>query len=344
MKINLPDREVKVFTVLYRNEEIASYGSADILEIIKLSEAFRYTGLLLFESNRGNIEPWVFAQIVLSNTNNLCPFIAVNPVYMHPFTAAKKILSLSKFYNRKVYINFISGTAKNDLSSLGDNLNREQRYARLEEYIKIVDFLLRSGKSLDFTGSFYNVNGLMLSDRLYDDLLPEYFIAGSSIEASKLNQTFSSTSFFMANPSDNQDETYKVKPLQKKGIHFGLITRPTEKEARHRFDELFPSDDDGEEMLRYSMTNTDAKWKTKMFESSGSNFNNTYTLSPFKNFKSDCPYLVGDYTQVGAVIERYIINGASSLVIEIPGGQKEFEHIHNCLKVMQERLLNIYYN
>src|SRR5688572_24108058 len=104
MKLELPDRTINAFTVLYRDESIQDYRFKDIINFIKLSEAFDYTGLLLFQSNRGNIEPWVFGQTVLSESKKLSPFVALNPVYEHPFSAAKRILTLGSFYDRKCYI------------------------------------------------------------------------------------------------------------------------------------------------------------------------------------------------------------------------------------------------
>ncbi|GGA81151.1 LLM class flavin-dependent oxidoreductase [Puia dinghuensis] len=344
MNICLPDRKVKLFTVLYRSDDIQSYGYTDMKEMIRLSEEFKFTGLLLFESNRGNLDPWVFAQIVLGSTKELCPFVAVNPIYMHPFSVAKKILCLSKLYERKIYVNFISGTSKGDLFALGDTLDREQRYDRLEEYIYIVDSLLRLRKPVTFTGTFYTVNSLMLSDSLPADLLPEYFIAGSSVEASELNQKFSSTSFFMAKEPDLQDNPATIQSLQKRGVHFGLITRPVEIDAMNMLNEIFKDDGSGEDMLNYSMSNTDSVWKKEMFENSKNVSGKTYSLAPFKNFKADCPYFVGDYDQIGNVIVKYVVSGVSALVVEIPGGQEEFMHVHNSLKTAEDRILAMYYS
>ena len=44
-------------------------------------------------------------------TERLSPLIAVNPISMHPFTAAKCISSLANLYSRKVFLNMVAGTA-----------------------------------------------------------------------------------------------------------------------------------------------------------------------------------------------------------------------------------------
>lgn len=58
------------------------------------------------------VEPWSMAQHIVANTKRSSPLIAVNPVYMHPFTAAKFVSSFAQLYGRKVcHLNMITGTA-----------------------------------------------------------------------------------------------------------------------------------------------------------------------------------------------------------------------------------------
>jgi len=78
------------------------------------SDENSYTGILLPDSNSGALEPWCYGHEVMAFSKQLEAFIAVNPNYMHPFTAAKKIATLTKFCLRRININFITGTAKSD--------------------------------------------------------------------------------------------------------------------------------------------------------------------------------------------------------------------------------------
>ena len=76
------------------------------------------TGMLIFQGNDVFIEPLITAQFLLAETKRLSPFIALNPIYMHPFTAAKMIASLTLLYGRKIYLNLITGTATSYLESM----------------------------------------------------------------------------------------------------------------------------------------------------------------------------------------------------------------------------------
>jgi alkanesulfonate monooxygenase len=344
MTIYLPDRIVDILTVQKRDEEIRSYDHEQLESFIALSEKYSCSGILLFQSNSGNIDPWVFAQVVMSTSSSLCPFIAVNPVYMHPLSAAQKILSLSSYYKRKIYINYIIGTSKSDLASINDNLDHEERYERLTEYIKIVTGLLRSDVLLSFSGKYFIVQNLRLPARLPGEMLPEIFVAGSSENARRVRGMFNAISLQMAKGTDGLQERDLLEP-EKKGLHFGVITRETGTEAIKRFSELFTVSEEGQALLNYSLLNTDARWKRQMFSGmeEGGQSDNTYSMAAFANFKSDCPYHVGSYREIAEAVVKYVINGVSTIVIEIPGDGIEFEHISRAFNLAKKMLLENYY-
>jgi alkanesulfonate monooxygenase len=344
MTIYLPDRKVDILTVQRRDEEIRSYDYGQMKSVIALSEKYNYSGILLFQSNSCNLDPWVFAQIVLSTSLSLSPFIAVNPAHMHPLSAAQKILSLSNYYKRKIFINFIIGTSKSDLEAINDVLDHEQRYERLAEYIKITTGLLENDVPLSFAGKYYTVNHLRLPEKLPGEILPEIFVAGSSENARRVRSLFNAASLQMAKGVDGLQDCLLFKP-EKKGLHFGIVGRETGKEAMERFSKLFVVSEEGQALLDYSMSNTDASWKKQMrlemekeYRSDG-----TYNMAAFANFKSDCPYHVGSYEEIAKIIVKYVINGTTTLVIEVPEGEVEFEHISRVFQLAKAELITNYY-
>ena len=67
------------------------------------SEHFHFEGTLIY-ANNSLVDGWSVAQIILEHTNALNPLVAVNPVYIHPYSLAKNIASLAFMYNRRVDI------------------------------------------------------------------------------------------------------------------------------------------------------------------------------------------------------------------------------------------------
>src|SRR5262245_3440717 len=90
-----------------------------VAEVARWSEDAGCTGILVYTDN-GLVDPWLVAQVIVESTTRLCPLVAVQPVYMHPYTVAKMIATLAFLHGRKVYLNMVAGGFKNDLEALND--------------------------------------------------------------------------------------------------------------------------------------------------------------------------------------------------------------------------------
>jgi len=45
----------------------------------------------LIYTDNGLVDPWLIAQAMITHTERLCPLVAVQPVYMHPYAVAKMV-------------------------------------------------------------------------------------------------------------------------------------------------------------------------------------------------------------------------------------------------------------
>jgi alkanesulfonate monooxygenase len=253
----------------------------------------------------------------------LKPLIAVNPVYSHPYTVAKAVSSLSRLYGRKIYLNMIAGTAVGDLRGLGDDLDHDGRYARLGEFILIVQGLLQSSRPFTFQGKFFRLEGIQILPALETALRPEFLISGQSPAATALCEQLQCVRMQMLPPDLGED----LKGAR--GVNLGIVTRPTKEEAWNAARLLFPKNEEDQMILEYTMKNTDASWKQKLFAEASSqiNIDNGYWLDPFKYYKSDCPYLVGSYEYVLSFFERLKNRGVNRIILDIVPEPLEFEHI-----------------
>ncbi len=51
-----------------------------------------------------------------------------------------------------------------------------------------------------------------------------------------------------------------------------------------------------------------------------------YWLGPFQNYKTFCPYLVGNYRDVAEIVARYIAVGFRTFITDIPPDKEELFH------------------
>jgi len=274
---------LRIFPAIPRNH-IASEYIHELRSFAEFADQSGFAGILLFAGNDTLIETWSMAQYILMHTTRSSPLIAVNPAYMHPFTVAKFISSFAQFFERKVYLNMVTGTAISDLHGLGAQVSHEDRYSRLEEFIFIVRQLLLSRRLLTFEGKFYSVRNLQLRVAFPAALMPELLIAGESDDAKRVSAAAECLRMQMLPPALENE-------LESGGVNMGILTRPSREEAWAAARVLFPESEENRAILQYSMRNTDSVWKRRLSAMGEKQEigENGYWLGPFLNFQADCP-------------------------------------------------------
>jgi alkanesulfonate monooxygenase len=316
---------VRVFLAISRNRDPAKYVG-ELMQVAHFSDRCGFEGILLFAGNDVFVEPWSMAQHILAHTQRTSPLIAVNPIYLHPFTAAKLVSSFALLYNRKVYLNMITGTARSDLHGLDDRHSHEDRYFRLGEFIYLVRQLLTSARPINFRGRFYATNGLQLRPRLPATLMPEFLIAGQSEAARRTSMEMGCIMMQMLPPNLAQG-------LTAPGVNLGIFTREERANARKAAKLRFPDTLENRELLKLTMENTDSIWKKRLNEAGqdGQLQENGYWLLPFLTFQADCPYLVGSYSEVGARLRSFAEKGVHTIILDMVADESELQHIRKAL-------------
>src|SRR5580692_6898490 len=153
---------IKVFSTSPQSSALdrAAYVQ-NVIDVAHWSEDAGCEGILVYTDN-SLVDPWLVAQIVIQNTKKLCPLVAVQPAYMHPYSVAKMVSSLGHLYGRRIYLNMVAGGFKNDLAALNDTTPHDKRYARLVEYTTIIEELLRGSSPVTYHGEFYSVDKLCM--------------------------------------------------------------------------------------------------------------------------------------------------------------------------------------
>src|ERR1700740_573534 len=88
---------------------------SNVIDVARWTEESGCKGILVYTDN-GLVDPWLVAHLILQNTSRLCPLVAVQPAYMHPYSVAKMVTSFAHFYHRRVYLNMVAGGFTNDLA------------------------------------------------------------------------------------------------------------------------------------------------------------------------------------------------------------------------------------
>lgn len=316
---------LRVFPAISRNRDPQKYVG-ELMRVAQFADRNGFEGILLFEGNDVFVEPWAMAQHILAATARSSPLIAVNPVYMHPFTAAKLVSSFAQLHDRKVYLNMITGTAVSDLKGLGDEQSHGDRYVRLGEFVELMRQLLASPRPVNFDGRFYRAQHLQLRPRLPAELMPEFLVAGQSEAAQRVAKETGCIKMQMLPPD-------LERGLDASGMNFGIFARESSDEARQAAQARFRDNPDDRELLALTVENSDSVWKRRLYEGqSGELQDNGYWLLPYLTFQADCPYLVGSYEEIGAKLKAFAARGLTTVMLDMVADQTEIQHVCKALK------------
>lgn len=342
MRLTYQDEPVEVFTMNHRVKglrqgliEQAAAAWEDIRMVVSHTDRFGGSGVLFFEGNDVPISPWLAGAHTFSSTERLSPLVALNPVFMHPFQVAKFCAGFAIMHGRRTYLNLITGTAMSYLEALNAGLPHDARYQRLREYSLVIRQLMESrGEPVTYHGQFYHLDNAKLEVDVPDHLHPEFFISGQSDIAKQVAQDIGASHMVMMGPNLLDD-----MPEGTRGVHYGIMSRPTEEEAWSAIVTAFAPDQRMQRMQAMSMANTDGEWKKKLYEASkATNAKPGYWLDPFSNYKADQPYFVGSREQNAELLAGFVRRGVRRFIIDFPGWEEAYTHTAAAFALAQEIL------
>ncbi len=332
------EMKVEIFSTCPQSSQADSRSYLrQVADVARWSEKAGCKGILVYTDN-SLVDPWLVSQIIIENAGRLCPLIAVQPIYMSPYTAAKMIASFGYIYNRRIYLNMLAGGFKNDLTALGDDTPHDKRYDRAVEYTLIIKRLLASNGPVSFSGEYYRVSNLRMTPPLAPELFPGILISGSSDQGVAAARAIGATAVRYPIPSGEYGGSLLDDDL-KSGLRVGVIARADENEAWNVAYERFPVDRKGELAHQLAMKVSDSVWHKQLSELGGATENNPYWLIPFKHYKTFCPYLVGDYSRVATELARYMALGFTTFILDIPPNEEELHHTGVVFKQAAEQAL-----
>ncbi|PWY73036.1 bacterial luciferase-like protein [Aspergillus heteromorphus CBS 117.55] len=140
---------------------------------------FNYT-LVPYDSS--SYDPFTIGATIASVTKNIKVIIALRPNTLYPTVAAKALATLDQLSRGRVVVHLIAGGSDAEQAKEGDFLNKEQRYGRLEEYIRILRRAWESADPFDWETEYYTFKGFTNKVRPTNGTIP-VSVGGSSDEA-----------------------------------------------------------------------------------------------------------------------------------------------------------------
>src|SRR5438093_5903773 len=195
----------------------------NVVDVARWSEQAGCRGILVYTDN-SLVDPWLVSQIIIQQTESLCPLVAVQPAYMHPYAVAKMVATFGYLHGRRLYLNMVAGGFRNDLLALNDTTPHDKRYDRLREYTLIITRLLTGGP-VSLEGEFYTVNRLRLTPALHPELMPGSFVSASSDAGGATARALGARAVHYPKPPHEYDNAPWT--AEAAAIRVGVIARPS---------------------------------------------------------------------------------------------------------------------
>lgn len=296
-----------------------------IARVARWTEDASLRGLLVFTDNE-SVDVWSVAQFMIERTTSLVPLVAVQPAYMHPYTAARMVSSITSMYGRRIDLNLIAGGFKRHLYAVGTFLDHDDRYGRLIEYGDIMARLWRGGDPLTHFDTHYEMVDAVLNPPLPQGLEPRLFLAGTSPAAFAAARRLGAVRLtYPLTPSDYIEDRTALNGI---GIRVGVIARDTNEQAWKVARQSFPEHRMRELAYENLRPTIDSHWHNTLWQRSDRPVgpDETYWLYPFRVAGDFCPYLVGSHAEVAQTLSGYLEMGIVTLILNTPRSEDDLGH------------------
>jgi alkanesulfonate monooxygenase len=294
-----------------------------VINTARWSEAWGCAGTLI-DAGNSLVDPWLVAYTIIRYTRTLCPLVAVQPLYMHPYAVAKIVSTIGCLYGRRVMLNLDPESFESDLAP-NDSTPSAGRNDRLVEYTLVIKKLLGSPDPLTYHGRFYTVDQIKLIPVAPPELFPGIFVSASPEIGA--NAAARLGAIAVKSPKVANEEAGPSDKSVKFAIRLGIIAREDAAEAwkiaRGRFpkDRRGPSTPLSAARVAGPPEHEEARGLTRRVE------RGPYWLGPFRHYKAMCPYLVGSYKEVAGEIAKYVGMGYRTFILDLPPNAEEFGHV-----------------
>jgi alkanesulfonate monooxygenase len=92
-----------------------------------------------------------------AHTERLGFLVSHRPGFIQPTLAARTLATLDQFSGGRIAIHIITGGSDAEMARDGDHLTKDERYARTDEYLDVLELAWTSEDPFDYKGAYYDI-------------------------------------------------------------------------------------------------------------------------------------------------------------------------------------------
>lgn len=217
-------------------------------------------------------DAWISTAMLSSLSERLKFLVAFRPGLTSPFLAAQMAGTFQNLSGGRLLLNVVTGGESHEQRMFGDFLDKDERYARCDEFLTIVRRLW-SGETVTFEGEHLRVEDATLSQ--IPDPLPQVYFGGSSPAAGRVAARHADVYLTWGEPPAAVAEKVawirRLAEAEGRRIRFGIrlhtIARDTSEAAWAEADRLLAGiDDDAIARVQAGLRQSESEGQRRMLD------------------------------------------------------------------------------
>lgn len=191
---------------------------------------------ILTPCGTGCEDAWLATASLIEVTRRIKFLVAFRPALLTPTLAAQMASTFQRMSDGRCLVNIVTGAEQAELARFGITEDKETRYERTGEFIKVMRGAW-SGEPFSFKGKFFDVDGATTRD--VPNPVPPIYFGGASDAAERI--AAENVDMYLAWGETPDMVTERIERLRglasaagrslRFGIRFHAIARPTDDEA-----------------------------------------------------------------------------------------------------------------
>ncbi|MER5198431.1 LLM class flavin-dependent oxidoreductase [Streptomyces sp. NPDC002755] len=299
---------------------------AYLSQIARAAEDLGFVGVLT-PTGAWCEDAWLTTAMVSQHTERLKFLVAFRPGFVSPTLAAQMASTFQRQTGGRLLLNVVTGGESHEQRAYGDFLDKDDRYRRTGEFLRIVRELWE-GKTVDLEGEHLRVEDAKLAR--VPDPVPEVYFGGSSPIAGEIAAKYVDVYLTWGEPPAQVAEKIAwIRGLAAKqgrtlrfGIRLHVITRDTSEEAWAEADRLLAGfDAETVRSVQAGLARSESEGQQRMLALHGGGSRDGLEIHP--NLWAGIGLvrggagtaLVGSHAEVAALIKEYAALGIEEFVL-----------------------------
>ncbi|MEU9433358.1 LLM class flavin-dependent oxidoreductase [Streptomyces sp. NPDC048252] len=272
-------------------------------------------------------DAWLTTAMVSQHTERLKFLVAFRPGFVSPTLAAQMASTFQRQTGGRLLLNVVTGGESHEQRAYGDFLDKDDRYRRTGEFLRIVRELWE-GKTVDLEGEHLRVEDAKLAR--VPDPVPEVYFGGSSPIAGEIAAKYVDVYLTWGEPPAQVAEKIAwIRGLAAKegrtlrfGIRLHVITRDTSQEAWAEADRLLAGfDAETVRSIQAGLARSESEGQQRMLALHGGGSRDGLEIHPHLWAGIGLvrggagTALVGSHEEVAGLIKEYAALGIEEFVL-----------------------------